>query len=307
MLPRMRSFRIGRLLGFPIEVNLSFLIMLGVVLLVWGGLAGVFAVLVAFASVLLHELGHAVTARRLGVPVVGIELHFFGGAAKMVGQPKTANDEVLIAAAGPAVSFALGVAGLALAAVTGGLGLGSATMLLQYIGWINVIIGVFNLVPALPMDGGRILRALLTRKVSFERATEISVRIARGVALALGITGLVTLQLYLVLLAAFLWFLGVSELRMARMIGHHFTYDRKGYRRYAHTDVEVLPTEYADILYRDDHDTYGPRRGSGGGFGGVQSFGFPGFGARRPGPGGLSFAGFVIRRRNGRLVIEPVE
>jgi Zn-dependent protease len=303
MFPRLRSFRIGRLLGFPIEVNLSFLIMLGVVLLVWGGLVGVFAVLVAFASVLLHELGHAVTARRLGVPVVGIELHFFGGAAKMVGQPRTANDEVWIAAAGPAVSFALGVAGLTLGAITGGLGLGAAATLFQYIGWINLIIGVFNLVPALPMDGGRILRALLTRKVTFERATEISVRIARGVALALALTGLFTLQLYLVLLAAFLWFLGASELHMARMIGHHFTYDRNGYRRYAHTDVEVLPTEYADILYREDHGPYGAR----GGFGSVQSFGWPGFGGHRPGQAGMSFGGFVIRRRNGRLVIERAD
>jgi Zn-dependent protease len=303
MLPRLRSFRIGRLLGFPIEVNLSFLIVLGIVLLFWGGLSGVFAVLVAFASVLLHELGHAVTARHLGVPVGGIELHFFGGAAKMLGQPKTANDEVLIAAAGPAVSFVLGVAGLILGAGTAAFGLGTAAMLFDYIGWINVIIGVFNLVPALPMDGGRILRALLTRKVPFERATEISVRIARGFAIALGVTGLFTLKIYLILLAAFLWILGASELRLARMIGQHFTYDRNGYRRYDYADVEVLPSEYADILDQDEHgSSYGRSR-----FGGVQSFGWPGFGARRRGPshgGGVSFGGFVIRRRNGRLVIE---
>lgn len=303
MFPRLRSFRIGRLLGFPIDVNLSFLIVLGIVLLFWGGLSGVFAVLVAFASVLLHELGHAVTARRLGVPVAGIELHFFGGAAKMVGQPKTANDEVLIAAAGPAVSFVLGVAGLILGAGTAALGLGTAAMLLEYIGWINVIIGAFNLVPALPMDGGRILRALLTRKVTFERATEISVRIARGFAIALGVTGLFTLKLYLVLLAAFLWILGMSELRLARMLGQHFTYDRNGYRRYDYADVEVLPSEYAEILDQDEYSgSYGRSR-----FGGVQSFGWPGFGARRPGAGhggGVSFGGFVIRRRNGRLVIE---
>jgi Zn-dependent protease len=299
MFPRLRSYRIGKLLGFPIDVNLSFLFMLGLVFLVWGGLSSVFVVLVAFASVLLHELGHAVTARRLGVPVAGIELHFFGGAAKMVGQPKTANDEVLIAAAGPAVSFALGVAGLIAGAGLGALGLGAAAALFQLLGWINVIIGVFNLVPALPMDGGRILRALLTRKVPFARATEISVRIARGVALALAITGVVTLHLYLILLAVFLWWLGASELRMARMMAHDFTYDRAGYRRYDHADVEVLPSEYADILYRDGADARGHV--------GEQSFGWPSFGARRPGQSGLSFGGFVIRRRNGRVVIEPID
>jgi Zn-dependent protease len=299
MIPRFRSFRIGRLLGFPIDVNLSFLIMLGLVLLVWGGLSSVFVVLLAFGSVLLHELGHAVTARRLGVPVAGIELHFFGGAAKMVGQPKTANDEVLIAAAGPAVSFALGIAGMIASVSMGALGLDAAATLFQLLGWINVIIGVFNLVPALPMDGGRILRALLTRKVPFVRATEIAVRIARGVALALAITGVVTLHLYLILLAVFLWWLGASELRMARMMVHDFTYDRQGYRRYDHADVEVLPSEYADILYRDGADARGQY--------GEHSFGWPSFGARRPGQSGLSFGGFVIRRRNGRVVIEPID
>lgn len=298
----LRSYRIGSLFGFPIEVNLSFLIMLGVVLLMWGGLQGVFLVLIAFASVLLHELGHALTARQLGVPVAGIELHFFGGAAKMVGQPKTANDEVLIAAAGPAVSFFLGLAGLVMGAVTGVLGLGLVSDVFRLLGWINVVIGVFNLLPALPMDGGRILRALLTRKYPFERATEISVRLARGFAIALGVTGLFTAQLYLVLLAGLLWFMSAAELRNARLMSHHFTYDRQGYRRYDHIDADAW--EYGDGA--------GGTWSSQGGYGtsaresGIQSFGWPGMGARRPGAGPLSFGGFVIRRRNGRLVIEYI-
>lgn len=301
MFPRLRSYRIGTLLGFPIEVNLTFLILLGVVLLLWGGLGGVLAVLIAFASVLLHELGHALTARHVGVPVAGIELHFFGGAAKMVGQPKTANDEVLIAAAGPAVSFVLGGVGLVLSALLGATGLGLGAELFQYIGWINVVIGAFNLVPALPMDGGRILRALLTRKHPFTRATEISVRIARGFAIALALTGLLTLHLYLILLAAVLWFMSAAELHMARMMGHHFTYDRQGYRRYDYADPEVVPREYADILEAMDAD--GPARDP---FAGVHAFGWPGIGFRRSGHRTQSFGGFVIRRRNGRLVIEYI-
>src|SRR5690606_35374760 len=124
-------------------------------------------------------------------------------------------------------------------------------------GWINVVIGAFNLVPALPMDGGRILRALLTRKYPFTRATEIAVRIARGFAIALALTGLLTLHLYLLLLAAVLWLMGAAELHMARMMGHHFTYDRQGYRRYDYADPEVLPREYADILEAMDGDGHG--------------------------------------------------
>src|SRR5215510_13366939 len=146
----LKRWRIGALLGFPVEVNLSFLLLLGVVLLWMGGLAGLFVVGVAFGSVLLHELGHALVARELGVPVMGIELHFFGGAAKMIGEPRKASHEIAIAAAGPAVSLVLAGAGL-------GLGVALHAPLLGMFGWINAIIAAFNLIPALPMDGGRIL------------------------------------------------------------------------------------------------------------------------------------------------------
>ena len=285
-----RSYRVGSLFGFPIEVNLSFLLMLGVVLLWWGGLAGLLFVLVGFASVVLHELGHALTARRLGVPVAGIELHFFGGAAKMVGQPKSANDEVVIAAAGPAVSFALSGIGFLVGSLTS---VASIQMAGEIFGWINLIIGAFNLTPALPMDGGRILRALLTRKYEFVRATEIAVRVARGFALAVGLYGLFSLQIYLCLLAFVLWLMGSAELGMARFMGHRFAYDRNGYRR-QEDEVEVLPTDYWDqpspAGSRDPRDPMGD----------VQSFGWPRFGFRRP----FSMGGFSIRRQNGRLIIE---
>jgi Zn-dependent protease len=227
-------FRIGSLLGFPIEVNLSFLLLLGVVLVWMGGLAGVFAVLVAFASVLLHELGHAVVARHLGVPVPSIELHFFGGAAKLGGQPRSAGDEIAIAAAGPAVSFALGGLGLLLFGATG-------IEFFQLLGWINLTLGAFNLVPALPMDGGRILRALLAQRMSYLRATEISIQVARGFAVLFGLFGLLSAHLYLVLLAVMLWSLGSVELRVARLSGG-YTHGNRG--SLGRDDVEVLPRDY---------------------------------------------------------------
>src|SRR5690349_20340043 len=178
-----KSWRIGSLFGFPVEVNLSFLLLLGVVLLTMGGLAGVFVVCLAFGSVLLHELGHSLVARKLGVPVSGIELSFFGGAAKMVDLPRSANDEIAIAAAGPAVSVVLAGLGFGLGAV-------AHSPLLALIGWINLIIAGFNLIPALPMDGGRILRALLTRKMSYVAATDAAVTVARVAAIAFGVWGL---------------------------------------------------------------------------------------------------------------------
>ncbi|HEX2570034.1 MAG TPA: M50 family metallopeptidase [Polyangia bacterium] len=205
----MRTYRIGKIFGFPIEVRLSFLLLLGFVLLWRGWLGGVFVALLGFGSVLLHELGHALVARRLGVRIAGIELNFFGGAAKMIDPPRSARDEVAIAAAGPAVSFMLAGIAAALAALTG-------FGLFSLLGWINLVIGLFNLLPALPMDGGRILRALLSYRMGHLRATRSSVTLARGIAVALGVLGLMTLHLQLVLLAVLLWSLGTAELAMAR-------------------------------------------------------------------------------------------
>jgi Zn-dependent protease len=260
-----RTYRIGSLFGFPLEVNLSFLLMLGAVVLWMGGLAGLLIVLLAFGSVILHELGHALVARYLGVRVVGIELHFFGGAAKMIDQPRRAADEIAIAAAGPAVSFVLGGIATVLAAITG-------WYLFEGLAWINLIIGAFNLIPALPMDGGRIFRALLTRRTSYLRATEISVWIARGVAIAGGLYALVTAQIFLVLLAGVLWVMGTAELQMARAYGHRFTRDRNGYttRWRGGSNPEVMPR---------------------------------GFHAEKPRPAG----GFRIRQHNGRFYIELID
>src|SRR5215813_13671878 len=113
----LKSWRVGTMFGFPVEINLSFLLLLALVFLAFGGLIGVFIVLLAFGSVLLHELGHALVARRLGVHVSGIELSFFGGAAKMMQMPRSSDHEIAISAAGPAVSLMLAGAGFGLGAL----------------------------------------------------------------------------------------------------------------------------------------------------------------------------------------------
>ena len=204
-----KSWRLGRVLGFPIELNLSFLLLLAVVLVAFGGLMGVFVVCLAFAGVLLHELGHALVARRFGVHVAGIELGFLGGAAKMMDMPRRADQEIMIAAAGPAVSLMLGGLGFGLGAILG-------SPFISMIGWINFVIAGFNLIPALPMDGGRILRAALTKQFDYVRATDIAVTVSRVVAVGFVILGVMgTYQL--LLLAPFLWMMGTREKLMARM------------------------------------------------------------------------------------------
>jgi Zn-dependent protease len=240
-----KRWRLGTLFGFPVEVNLSFLLMLGAVFLWLGGAAGVFVVAMAFGGVLLHELGHALVARELGVPVSGIELHFFGGAAKMIALPKKANHEIAIAAAGPAVSLVL--AGL-------GLGLGAAlhAPIVGLFGWINLIIAGFNLIPALPMDGGRILRALLTRKMDYVRATDVSVQVARVVAVGFAIAGLMG-SFQLLLLAPFLWMMGTHERVLARHVAGSYGYDGGGYRARGNDEPEVMRRDAAPrrVVIRD--------------------------------------------------------
>jgi Zn-dependent protease len=285
-----QSWRLGRIFGFPVEINLSFLLLLGVVLLAYGGLGGLLIVLLTFGSVLLHELGHALVARRLGVYISGIELSFFGGAAKMHDMPRTANHEIAIAAAGPAVSLMLAGAGF-------GLGIALHVPFLIMIGWINLVLAAFNLIPALPMDGGRILRALLTRKMSFVRATDVAVTVSRVAAVGFVIAGLVYGWLQLLVLAPFLWLLGTRE----RMVAHAMGGDYAG----SGSSGGGARWRSADPYDRDDRDDGTPSRG----------FWFrdrPGYG--EPPPGFWSGHGddeqvrrFEVRRIGGRTVIVPLD
>jgi Zn-dependent protease len=208
-----RGFRVGTLFGFPIRVHFSFLLLLGAVLLFMGGVPGVFVALMVAGSVLVHELGHALVARHLGVPVSSIGLHFFGGAAQLAGLPRTAGDEIAIAAAGPAVSFALAGVGHVLGALmgVGVFGLFAA---------VNLVLALFNLLPAFPSDGRRILRALLARRYDFVRATDVAVKVGRVVCVAMAIAGLFFGAFQLVLVAMALWTAGTVERRAARARGY---------------------------------------------------------------------------------------
>ena len=202
------SVSLGRILGFPVEVHFTLLLFLGLVLLMGGGLGGVALMVLVFASVLAHELGHSVVARGLGVPILGITLYPFGGVAKMARLPDDPREEVVIAAAGPVVSLALGGAFWALGGILG------SGLFVQLAG-INAILGLFNLLPALPMDGGRIFRGLLQTRVGALRATRIAVRVARVLAVVMGIVGLFTSPM-LVLIALLVWWMAGQEERAAR-------------------------------------------------------------------------------------------
>jgi len=270
--------------GFPVEVNLSFLLLLAVAFFAYGGVSGVLVALLLFGSVVLHELGHALVARRLGVHVSGIELSFFGGAAKMVQMPRSANHEIAIAAAGPAVSLMLAGAGFGLGILTNVSIL--SVSIFSTIGALNLIVAGFNLIPALPMDGGRILRALLTRRMDFVRATDIAVTVSRVAAVAFVVYGLANSMFMLVVIAPLLWMMGTRERMLARTMADPYAGFGRG----------------GDVFRRgagpfDPPSGFRGRPGFGSGFGG---------GPFSP-AGGPAIRRFTIRQVGGRMVIEPLD
>jgi len=193
-----KSFEIFRVLGFPIRLDLSWVPVAALV--TWSLASGVFPALAPgistpmywwmgaaaslglFASVILHELGHSLVARRYGITIRGITLFFFGGVAEMVGEPPSARSEFVVAAAGPAASLA--VAGAGWGAMLGATALGAPGPLTAVIGYLaltNAILAAFNLIPAFPLDGGRILRSLLWGwRGDLRRATRISSAVGAG-------------------------------------------------------------------------------------------------------------------------------
>jgi Zn-dependent protease len=225
------SIPLGRVAGIRIGVNWSWLVVFA--LLVWTlaesvfpeqnpgfsdaayGAMAVAAAFLFFASLLLHELGHALQARREGMEIDGITLWLFGGVASFRGMFPRAGAEFRIAIAGPLVSLALGLVFAALAwlvplpeAVDG---------VAAWLGYTNLVLLVFNLIPALPLDGGRVLRsALWQARGDFGWATRVAAGIGRGLALLMIAGGLALLVFVGALGGAWLAFIGWFLLQAAR-------------------------------------------------------------------------------------------
>ena len=237
----MWSWRFARVAGIELRVHLSFLLVVVLGAMQWGGLGvrgalfGVVLTLLTFASVTLHELGHSVVAQAFGIPVKDITLYPIGGIARLGRRPKTPGQEFLIAIAGPAVNVVLVL-------VLGGLGVAlfgqpvlwdavvnarsvepTLVTLFAMLVLSNAVLAIFNMIPALPMDGGRVLRAFLSWFMGPEKATNVSAVIARLLAVGLVSVGLFTSPAnpMLVIIAMFV-FVGagqeVAEQRMSRVL-----------------------------------------------------------------------------------------
>jgi Zn-dependent protease len=171
------------------------MLLIGLLFVSYFGPLGVPAAALLFLSVLLHELGHAAVAQRYSIPISAIHLHLLGGTAMMARSPTDPRQELRISIAGPLVSISLGILGLLACAVspltTSEVGtLTTAGDLIAYFTGANFAIGLFNLLPAIPMDGGRMLRAALTRRMGHYRATRLAARISRVAAVGFLLFGI---------------------------------------------------------------------------------------------------------------------
>lgn len=211
------SFRIGRFLGIDVYMHVTFLILLaflGLANLLAGGTlvqvaSSVLFFLALFGCVLLHEYGHALMARKYGIPTRDITLLPIGGVARLERMPGKPAQELWVALAGPAVNVIIALMLGAWLTVSGGweplssLSTTSGSFLEKLLA-VNVFLVLFNLLPAFPMDGGRVLRALLAMRMEYARATRIAAHTGQGMAILFGFAGLFTNPM-LLLIALFVW------------------------------------------------------------------------------------------------------
>jgi len=209
------SVGVFRLFGVPIRLHFTFLLLLVFLLFIGigerqSGASTAIYVLALFASVLLHELGHALVARRFGIRTVEIVMFPIGGVSRP-DRPPNSRDELWIALAGPAVNFLIAGA-IALWAWQRNEFAPISTLLqptdanlAQRIGVGNLVLALVNLAPAYPMDGGRILRPLLSRWRPEDEATRIAAATGQALAVALGLFGLLSASFMLVFIAMFVY------------------------------------------------------------------------------------------------------
>lgn len=201
---------IGRVGGIPIRLHPAFFVL--VALAVAGALGppleGLLWLALLFGSVVVHELSHSLVARARGVVVKDIVLLPIGGVSEMERLPERPRDELAVAVAGPAASVALALA-VGLVATVAGVDVLppalTAGHLLRRLAWANVLLAGFNLLPAFPLDGGRVLRAALAQRIGLEAATRQAAAVGRRLAAAMAVLGLL-FDAWLLLIAVFVWF-----------------------------------------------------------------------------------------------------
>ncbi|MEF8800890.1 MAG: CBS domain-containing protein [Halolamina sp.] len=242
----MKGIRLGSIFGIPIKLDATFLLILPLFAYIIGSdveiiveqllnnalgagidaatltgglfpfVLGSIAAIGLFACVLLHELGHSVVAMRYGYEIDSITLWLLGGVARFSEMPEDWKIELQVAVAGPVVSIALGVGAYAAFSVVPA-SQPAIAFVIGYLALMNIVLAAFNMLPGFPMDGGRVLRALLARTRSYARATQIAAEVGKGFAILLGLFGLFNFNIYLLALAFFIYMGAAGEAQQTVM------------------------------------------------------------------------------------------
>jgi len=225
------SFIIGKLFGIPVKIHISLLIILPFFAWAFGNniiylsenteiarralvlnpyLLGFIMALILFISILLHELAHSLVARSKDIKINDITLMLFGGVANIDDISEDPKEEIQIAASGPLTSLFLGILLIGFSMALPDFFIEDIRLVTLYSGQLNVFLALFNLLPAFPSDGGRILRAFLAQRTSFLKATELASKIGKGFAFFFGLVGFMTGNFLLVFIGFFVY-IGASQ------------------------------------------------------------------------------------------------
>ena len=279
-----RKFKLFKLMGFEVGLDPTWVIL--AILVAWSlstgyfpfyyrnlstqayWIMGIVGALGLFVSIVLHEFAHSLVARRSGMPMKGITLFIFGGVAEMGDEPPSARDEFWMALAGPVASLAIAAAFHGLDRLGSGMNWPLAlTAVAGYLATINLLLAVFNLLPAYPLDGGRILRAALWAwKGDLRRATRISSQVGGGFGIALILLGVLQVLggsfiggMWLALIGLFIR--GAAQMSYRQLVTRR-TLEGEEVRRFMNTDpVTVSPSDTVetmveDYIYRYHHKLY---------------------------------------------------
>ncbi|HEX6035009.1 MAG TPA: site-2 protease family protein [Anaerolineales bacterium] len=223
------QWKLGTFAGIDVFVHATFLLLIGWIgyshWLQYGTIAkvaeGILFILALFLSVVLHEYGHALTARKYGIKTRDITLYPIGGVARLERMPDKPIEELWVALMGPAVNVVIAAILFVYLYVSGGLAqltdltVASGSFLTRLM-LVNISLVVFNLLPAFPMDGGRVLRALLAMRMDYVRATQVAASIGQGMAFLFGLAGLFG-NPFLLFIAFFVWIGASQEASMVQM------------------------------------------------------------------------------------------
>jgi len=225
------SFTVGHLFGIPVKIHVSLIIILPFFAWAFGSniiyltentdiarrelilnpyFLGFIMAVMLFVSILIHELAHSLVARTKDVKTTDITLMLFGGLANIEEISKDPKNEVEIAASGPLTSLVLGIIFVFVGRFAPEFMLEDLRLIILYTGQLNIFLAIFNLIPAFPSDGGRILRAAIAQKTSFRKATEIASRVGKVFAWIFGIIGFMSGNFLLVFIAFFIY-IGASQ------------------------------------------------------------------------------------------------